>query len=148
VIAFPKKNGTSLPAGVTGTGTPAAPGATATGDSQSSPAKQEEYPDNIHLFIYAVNYSGTVRANGTTIKDLEGKPDVQYNYNLDGKGLRYGENQLELEYTEITPQTSTLLGVNITVTRNSPGKAKEVIGDWRFNEKGTGRKTFTFDIAK
>jgi len=149
VITFPQKDGQGLPATSPDPAGESAPSATSppTG-SQAPPASQEEYPDNIHLFIYAVNYTGTIRANGTTIKEMEGKPDMQYNYNMSGKGLRYGQNLIEIDYAELPNPPSTLLAVHLKVSRNAPGKGNEILGDWRFSDKGAGKKTFTFDISK
>lgn len=146
VITFPQNDGSGSdptatdPAGGVSPSLPA--------DSQSPFAGREEYPENIHIFIYAVNYTGTVRANGTMIKEMEGKPDMQYNYNMNGEGLRYGQNRIEIDYAEIPNPPSTMLEVHLKVSRNDPGKGKEILGEWRFKDRGTGTKTFTFDIAK
>jgi len=124
------------------------PLATDSGRPNPQPAVREESPENIHIFIYAANYTGTVRANDTTIKEMEGKPDVQYSYNLGGTGLRYGENRIDLDYSELPAHQRSLLEVHIRVSRNTPGKEREVLGEWRMNEKGTGTKSYTFDIPK
>ena len=148
VITFPQKEGTGAstdPAGAAAT-IPTESSPSAQTGSQSLFSSREEYPKDIHIFIYAVNYTGTIMANGTTIKEMEGKPDMQYNYNMDGKGLRYGQNQIDIDYAELPNPPSTMLEVHLKVSRSSPGKGKEILGDWRFSEKGSGRKTFTFDI--
>lgn len=149
VITFPQKDDSAVtatttdPAGATGTSATSSPT-----DPQAPSASQEEYPENIHVFIYAVNYTGTIKANGTTIKEMEGKPDMQYNYNMNGNGLRYGQNQIDIDYAELPSPPSTMLAVHLKVSRNAPGKGTEILGDWRFSDKGTGTKTFTFDIPK
>jgi len=149
VINFPPKDGSALPAATTEPSGASEPSAASPPTSSQTPfSGREEYPDNIHVFIYAVNYTGTIRANGTTLKELEGKPDMQYNYNLGGDGLRYGQNQIEIDYAELPTPPSTLLGVHLKISRNAPGKGKEILGDWRFSDKGSGKKTFTFDIPK
>lgn len=149
VITFPQQAGSGTPAAATDPAGAGASSTAATPDGmQAPPARREEYPDNIHVFIYAVNYTGTIRANGTTLKEMEGKPDMQYNYNMDGKGLRYGQNQIEIDYAELPNPPSTLLGVHFKVTRSAPGKGKEILADWRLSDKGTGKKTFSFDIPQ
>jgi len=149
VITFPQSGGQSIPAATTDPAGAAAPSAISPQTDLQTPfASQEEYPPNIHVFIYAVNYTGVVRANGTTIKEMEGKPDMQYNYNLNGNGLRYGQNQIEIDFAELANPPSTLLEVHLKVSRSVPGKGNEILGDWRFSDKGTGKKTFTFDIPK
>lgn len=116
---------------------------------ETVPATADEpSPDNVHIFIYAVNYSGTVTANGSTIQNLGEKPDMQYNYNLMGKGLRYGLNRIEVDFSEIQVPNSSLLEIHIKISRNTTEKGKEVLGDWRFSDKGSGRKVFDFDIPK
>lgn len=107
-----------------------------------------ETPADIHVFIYATNYSGTVKANGTTIKELEGKPEVQYSYNLGGSGFTYGENRIDLNYSELPSHQSSLREVHIRISRTSPGKEKEVLGEWRLNEKGSGTRSYTLNIPK
>lgn len=149
VINFPPKDGASPPpATTTDPAGGTAPSATEPTSTNFPSASREEYPENIHIFVYAVNYTGTVRANGTTIKEMEGKPDMQYSYNMGGKGLRYGQNQIEIDYAELPSPPSTMLEVHLKVSRNAPGKGKEILGEWRFSDKGSGRKTFTFDIQK
>jgi len=145
VIDFPRKDAGGQPDATAGAGQQATqPGATL----QSTPVAAEETPDNIHVFIYAANYSGTVRANGTTLKEMEGKPDVQYNYNLGGTGLKYGENRIDLDYAEVPAHQGSLLEVHIRISRNTPGKGREVLGEWRLNEKGSGTRSYTFDIPR
>jgi len=40
------------------------------------------------------------------------------------------------------------LEVHVKISRSASGKGKEILGEWRFNDRGTGKKTFTFDIPK
>lgn len=149
VITFPQQGSPDSPVApvVDSTASPAVPSL-----PQSSfpapPSGSEEYPDKVHVFIYAVNYTGTIRANGTTIKEMEGKPDMQYNYNMDGKGLRYGQNQIEVEYAELPNPPSTLLGIHVKISRRSADKGNEMLVDWRMSDKGSGKKSFTFEIPK
>jgi len=73
---------------------------------------------------------------------------MQYSYNMDGKGLRYGQNHIEIDYAELPNPPSTMLEVHLKVSRSDSGKGREILGEWRFNDKGTGKKIFTFDIPK
>ncbi len=149
VINFPQKESQGVPVVTPETSAGSAPFASSpsTGSQLAYPGR-EETPDNIHLFIYVVNYTGTVKANGTTIKEMGGKPDMQYNYNMGGNGLRYGQNQIEIDYAEIPNPPSTMLEVHIKVSRNTPARGKEILGDWRFSDKGSGKKSYTFDVPK
>lgn len=144
VIDFPRKDA-ATPSALSG-GNPPATQSGATLQPQA--VATEETPENIHLFIYAVNYSGTVRANGTAIKELEGKPEVQYSYNLGGTGLKYGDNRIDLDFSELPSHQASLLEVHIKVSRNTPGKGREVLGEWRLNEKGSGTRSYTLEIPK
>ncbi|HEX5772811.1 MAG TPA: hypothetical protein VFY07_00700 [Geomobilimonas sp.] len=149
VITFPQQetalpgDGSSDPAG---TGT--SPESTTQAGSGAPFSGQEEYPERVHVFIYAVNYTGTVRANGTPVRELEGKTDVQYSYNQDGKGLRYGENQIEVDYAELPEHPGSFLEIHLKVSRYGGANGNELLGEWRIKEKGSGTKTFTFDIPK
>jgi hypothetical protein len=67
---------------------------------------------------------------------------------MDGRGLRYGQNQIEIDYAELPNPPSTMLQVHLKVSRSAPGKGREILGEWRFSDKGTGRKTFILDIPK
>lgn len=108
----------------------------------------EKSPENIHIFIYAVNSPGRVLANGIEIKQIESKENMQYNYNLSGDKLRYGENSIEVEYNPM-PQQGTMLKPEIHLKISSWGKGpSQVLGDWRISETSAGRKTFNFDIPK
>jgi len=153
VITFPQPGAAGTPAQSTdpvgGSAVPSPESSTpASTGTQFPQSVSDEYPKDIHVFIYAVNYTGTVRANGTPVRELEGKPDMQYNYNTDGRGLRYGQNQIEIDYSEIPSPPSTMLQIHLKVSRNTPGRGKEILGDWRFNDRGTGKKTFTLDIPR
>lgn len=154
VINIPQQEGAATPAPVTTNDPAAGSGSSATenptlqpGSHSTSPGR-EEYLEDVYVFIYAVNYTGTVLANGIVIRELEGKPDVQYSYNLGGKGLRYGRNQIEVDYAELPNPPSTLLEVHIKVSRHTAGRDKEILGEWRFSDKGAGKKTFDLDIPK
>jgi hypothetical protein len=142
VIDFPRQE---TPAAA---GSDSSQGGQAAGAPQPQPVATDETPQNIHIFIYSVNYTGAVRANGTTLKELEGKPEVQYNYNIGGSGLKYGENSIDLDFSELPNHQSSLLEVHLRISRTTPGKGKEVLGEWRLNEKGSGTKNFTFTIPK
>lgn len=145
VIAFPSSDGAPADSATPAGGeTPSVP----PGAETVQVTDDETSPDNIHIFIYAVNYSGTVTANGTVIQKLGEKPDMQYNYNLMGKGLRYGQNRVEVDFSEIQGPNSSLLEIHVKISRNTAENGKEVLGDWRFSDKGSGRKVFDFDIHK
>ena len=137
---------------------PAAPAMPAEGDStEAGPASSEETPNvfspddeypNVSVFIYAVNYTGEILANSTVIQNLEGEPDMQYNYNLNGKSFRYGQNRIEVKFAELPNPPSTMLEIHMRVSSYLPNGEKKILGEWRLNDKGTGTKTFDFDIPK
>ena len=149
VITFPQQG---VPRAAT---TAAEPAGSQAPTSQSSPLETQtsspggdEHPENVHVFIYAVNYTGTIKANGTTLREMEGKPDMQYNYNLDGKKLRYGQNLIEVEYAELPTHHDSLLRVSIKVSRSQPGKESESLKEWSFEEKGRGSASFSIEIPR
>lgn len=141
VIDFPAKDdGTAATSGVANPGEQ-------TGSGTTPAATLEETPQNIHVFIYAVNYRGVVRANGVTLKEMEGKTDMQYNYNMGGERLKYGDNRLDVDYNEVE-HPGSLLEIHIRISRQTPGKEREILGEWRLNDKGSGTKSFDFTIPK
>jgi len=142
VITFPEK---AAPAPEAPAAQPGLPSATGTPVPQGV---EGEEPADLSIFIYAVNYTGSVKANGTVIRELEGKPDMQYNYNMGGRSLRYGANQIEVDFAELPSHQQSLLGVHMKVSRYRPGQESEVLGEWRFEEKGRGTRTFNLDIPK
>ena len=117
-------------------------------EPQASSPAGDEHPENIHVFIYAVNYTGTIKANGNILREMEGKPDMQYNYNLDGRKLRYGQNLIEVEYAELPSHHDSLLRVRIQVTRSRPGMGSETLHEWSMEDKGRGRSSFPLDIPR
>lgn len=135
---------------------PATPGEGVTTESStvsptetSGAASSEEIsPESLSVFIYAVNYTGEIRANGTLIQKLEGEPDTQYNFNLNGKNFLYGQNRIEVNFSELPNPPSTMLEINMRVSRYLQDGQKVVLGEWRINDKGTGNRTFNFEIPK
>lgn len=117
-------------------------------DTSGAFSSDENSPESIFVFIYAVNYTGEVRVNGAVIQKLEGEPDMQYNYNHIGKNFRYGQNRIEINFAELPNPPSTMLEIHLRVSRYLQDGQKTVLGEWRINDKGTGTKTFDFDIPK
>lgn len=117
-------------------------------DASGATTSDEISPESISVFIYAVNYTGEVRVNGTVIQKLEGEPDMQYNYNLNGKNFLYGQNRVEVSFAELPNPPSTMLEIHLRVSRYLQDGQKAVLGEWRINDKGTGTRTFEFDIPK
>lgn len=138
VITFPAPQESGAPS----------PGAESSLGAATSPTSQspvgapgaQERPENIHIFIYAVNYTGTIRANGETLREMEGKPEMQYNYNLMGDKLRYGENRIEVNYAEL-PSHSDLLRIQIKISQNG-----QLLKEWELTDKGNGSASFSFQI--
>jgi len=143
VITFPNQPQGSAPAEGEPAGSTAPSAQPAPTESQPSfPGGKEERPDNLSVFIYAVNYTGTVKANGVTMQEMEGKPETQYNYNLFGDKLRYGQNLIEVDYAEL-PSHSDLLKIKIRISRDN-----SVLKEWEFKDKGRGSTSFVVDIPK
>lgn len=145
----PQQEGQLVPAAPTmpavGESTEAGPASSGETPNMFSP--DDEYP-NISVFIYAVNYTGVILANGTVIQNLEGEPDMQYNYNLDGKSFRYGQNRIEVKFAELPSPPSSMLEIHVRVSGYRSNGEKIIFGEWRLNDKGAGTKTFDFDIPK
>ncbi|MRR53394.1 MAG: hypothetical protein EG822_02640 [Deltaproteobacteria bacterium] len=117
-------------------------------DASGALSSDEIPPESISVFIYAVNYTGEVRVNGTVVQKLEGEPDMQYNYNLNGKSFRNGQNRVVVDFAELPNPPSTMLEIHLRVSRSLQDGQKVVLGEWRINEKGTGSRIFEFEIPK
>lgn len=143
VITFPNQTGAPAPAAGESAGGQASPVPSAPEPGQLPlPGGGEERPENLSIFIYAVNYTGTIKVNGVVLREMEGKPEMQYNYNLFGDKLRYGQNLIEVDYNEL-PTHSDLLRIKIKISRSG-----EVLKEWEFNDKGRGSTSFTVDVPK
>jgi len=73
---------------------------------------------------------------------------MQYNYNLNGKSFNYGQNRVEVSFAELPNPPSTMLEIHMRVSRYLQDGQKMVLGEWRINDKGTGTRTFDFEIPK
>jgi hypothetical protein len=53
-----------------------------------------------------------------------------------------------VNYSELPDRPSSLLEVHMKVSRHTPERGMEILGEWRFNDRGTGTKSFDFDIPR
>jgi hypothetical protein len=104
----------------------------------------EEAPD-ILVYIYSLNYKGSVSVNGEQVYEIKGEKDMNYNFTGSGK-FRYGTNVIDVDYAALPDPWKTEL--NIKVYKRDWGSGKdEVINEWTLNDKG-GRKSFEFVINR
>ena len=117
-----------------------------TGGGQPSSPVQEKAPEHLHVFIYAVNCPGSVRANGVEIQKIEDKPDMQYNYNMSGEKLRHGKNSITVDYAPMKVGGSYLEPkIKIRISSWKEGE-KRVLGEWTIQESSPGQKSFDLDV--
>ena len=149
VITFPAKDQVgTLPDGGASSGESPGP---ETGLAGTTPAggPAELDPYSFHVFVYSVNYTGTVRINGKSIREIPGQPDMQYNFNGFGEGLQSGGNQVEVEYAEVTGSGANLSPeMHIKISRSNQGSGSTVLGDWRMSDRGSGSRTFDLEIPQ
>lgn len=135
---------------------PATPGAAPAGEPAAEPTgsaipsspAQARAPEHLHVFIYAVNCPGSVSANGVEIQKIEDKPDMQYNYNLNGEKLRHGRNSITVDYAPMKVGGSYLepkIKIRISSWKD---KDKRVLGEWTIQETSPGQKSFDLDVPE
>jgi hypothetical protein len=136
------------PAGPAVDGGTSSPPAVETATPGPSTTEQQAHPEHIHVFIYAVNYTGTVRANGSDIQELGNKPDMQYNYNLNGEKLVYGRNSITVDFAPLQHPDATMSPRLHLKFSYWNGNDRQVLGDWEIKEPAPGQKTFDLDIPE
>jgi hypothetical protein len=132
-------------------GTPSGPpdASAPAGASQAMPQQEgARHPEHIHIFIYAVNYSGTVQANGSSIQELGTKPDMQYNYNMGGEKLVFGRNSITVDYAPLRDAGATMKPRIHLKVSYWKGNDKQVLGDWEIQETEAGQKSFDLDVPE
>jgi len=104
----------------------------------------EDVPD-ILVYIYSLNYKGSVSVNGEHVYEIKGEKDMNYNYTGSAK-FRYGKNTIDVDYASLPDPWKVEL--NIKVYRRDWQRGKDdVINEWTLNDKG-GRKSFEVTINR
>jgi hypothetical protein len=121
---------------------------------QDQPAHQQFTPPppqgggdvpDILVYIYSLNYKGSVSVNGEKVYEIKGEKDMNYNYTGDAK-FRYGKNILDVDYASLP--TPWKVELNIKVYRRDWQSGKDdIINEWTLNDKG-GRKSFEVTITR
>lgn len=125
----------SFGGGVTGGG-PSSP------ESVSTTLADQELADCM-LYVYALDYTGTVKINGEERYVIKGERNMNYNY-TGSAGLNRGENTVTVDYQTL-PDTS-LREIKIKLYRYDwDTKQENVIGEWSLNDEG-GSRSFTVQV--
>jgi hypothetical protein len=103
-----------------------------------------DVPD-ILVYIYSLNYKGSVSVNGENVYEIKGEKDMNYNYTGDAK-FRYGKNIVDVEYASLPDPWKVELNIKVYSRDWQSGK-DDVINEWTLNDKG-GRKSFEVIINK
>lgn len=150
VIPIPPVPGSAPPPTTESSAPPTAAGTTPAvetgGGGQPLSPPQEKAPEHLHVFIYAVNCPGSVRANGVEIQKIEDKSDMQYNYNLNGEKLRHGRNSITVDYAPMKVGGSYLEPKIKTRISSWKEGEKRVLGEWTIQESSPGQKSFDLDV--
>jgi hypothetical protein len=112
---------------------------------QTMPSQTEEGPHDIMVYIYSLNYKGSIRLNGEELYEIKGEQDMNYNYSGSGK-FQYGTNTLDVEYESLSRPWKTEL--KIKVYKYDWNTSKETtLNEWVITDKG-GKKSFEIEINK
>ncbi|MDQ7787184.1 MAG: hypothetical protein RDU01_06210 [Thermodesulfovibrionales bacterium] len=118
---------------------------TGTGTTQVLPSQAETSPHDVMVYIYSLNYKGSVRLNGEEIYEIKGEQDMNYNYSGGGK-FHYGTNTIDVEYESLPNPWKT--EIKIKVYKYDWNTSKETtLNEWVITDK-EGRKSFEIEINK
>ncbi|MEW6585400.1 MAG: hypothetical protein AB1442_07275 [Nitrospirota bacterium] len=125
-------------------GPESAPGTTRETGQMALPA-EEERPRDVMVYIYSLNYKGSVRLNGDELYEIKGEQDMNYNFSGGGK-FRYGENVIDVDYASLPNSWKTELKIKVYKYDWNTGK-ETVLEEWVMTDKG-GRKSFQVAISR
>jgi hypothetical protein len=124
---------------------PSQPSGSGTEGFQTMPSQTEEALSNIMVYIYSLNYKGSVRLNGEELYEIKGEQDMNYNYSGSGK-FHSGTNTIDVEYESLPNPWKTEL--KIKVYKYDWNTSKETtLNEWVITDKG-GSKSFEIEINK
>jgi hypothetical protein len=137
-----RRDAAAAPGGATAEGTPAPPPEpqaplAPSRDDAADPTK------DLSVFVYAVNYTGTIRVNGEAVRELEGERDMQYNYTFSTDAFRPGRNVIEVAYRRLDDPGS-LHRIEVRVSRWGDGP-RQVLGEWRVDD-AQGTRAFELEL--
>lgn len=95
------------------------------------------------IYIYAINYQGSVRLNGESIYDIPGDRDVSYNY-TGSIDLHRGSNRFEVDYTALPEPWMTELRIKV-YQMDWDSDAETVLGEWLISDP-SGTRQIVFEI--
>jgi hypothetical protein len=94
-------------------------------------------PEQVMVYVYAINYLGSVRLNGREIYPIEGERDMNYNYTSNAT-LERGRNVFELDYRALPDPWMTR--IQLKVYRYDWNTSQEtVLGNWTYEDPGSKR---------
>jgi predicted Zn finger-like uncharacterized protein len=95
-------------------------------------------PDQVMVYVFAINYLGSVRLNGREIYPVAGERDMSYNF-TSNVSLERGSNTFELDYRALPDPWMTR--IQLKVSRYDWNSGQEtVFGDWTFDDAGSKRQ--------
>jgi hypothetical protein len=124
---------------------PSQPPGSGTEGFQTLPSQTEEVPHDVMVYIYSLNYKGSVRLNGEELYEIKGEQDMNYNYSGSGK-FRYGTNTIDVEYESLPNPWKTELKIKVYKYDWNAGK-ETTLNEWVITDKG-GKKSFDIEINK
>ncbi|PLY02547.1 MAG: hypothetical protein C0623_03530 [Desulfuromonas sp.] len=99
----------------------------------------------LYIYIYAINYQGSVRVNGQDFYQIKGEEDMSYNYTGSGSQLQHGNNTIDVTYNSI-PGDPWMTKVQVKVyTYDFDSNKEEIIADWS-TEEPTGETLINLEL--
>jgi predicted Zn finger-like uncharacterized protein len=93
----------------------------------------------VMIYLYAMNYTGSLRLNDQEIYLIKGERDMSYNFSS-SSALKPGINTFELDYKTL-PDDPWMTKVQLKISRyNWDTKQEKVFADWTYEDTGANRE--------
>ena len=109
------------------------------------PSPSGETVPDVMVYIYSLNYKGSVFLNGETLYEIKGEKNMNYNYTGSAR-LRYGRNVFDVDYTSLPDPWKTEFRMKVYKHDWKSGQ-EEVLNEWVITDKG-GRKSFEVTVNR
>jgi uncharacterized protein (TIGR03067 family) len=101
------------------------------------PSIRDKISKTIWVYIYSLNYEGTIRLDGKVFCRIKRESDANYNYTTK---LPYGAKTFDVEYSALPDSPDTEMRIKI-FRYNNETQSEDVLNEWVITDK-SGRRTF------
>jgi uncharacterized membrane protein len=114
--------------------------------SATSFSGQVADPSQLYVYVYALNYQGSVQINGQEFYDIKGEKDMNYNYTGSGSQLKHGQNIIDVDYKAV-PGDPWMTKVQVKIyTYDFDSGSESIIADW-ITEEPNGKAQIVLDLS-